>query len=132
VSPVHRAAMGALLTGAAFLLAVPESSSQAPEGIKQYIYVLRLVPRLHDPKAWTDRDKASVSAHFKRLEEATAQRKVILAGRTDEPPSATFGIVIFEARNEAEARAFMESDPTVLDGVMVAELHPYSVALLRK
>jgi len=108
-----------------------ESYAQAGPALKQFIYILRLVPRLHDEKAWTERDSASVFAHFKRLQDATEKRKVILAGRTDEPFSKTFGIVIFEAQSESEAKAFMESDPTVLNGVMVAELHPYSVALIR-
>ncbi|RTL41257.1 MAG: hypothetical protein EKK53_14035 [Burkholderiales bacterium] len=109
-----------------------DASAQGAAAPKQFIYVLRLVPRLHDAAAWTARDNDSVSAHFKRLQAATQEGRVILAGRTDEPLNRTFGIVIFEARSEAEARAFMEADPTVQDGVMVAELHPYSVALLRK
>ena len=122
----------ALLSGMVLGMTASEMSAQPAGSTKQFIYVLRLVPRLHDPKAWTDRDNASVAAHFKRLQEATAQRKVILAGRTDEPPSVTFGLVIFEARDQTEAKAFMEADPTVIDGVMVAQLHPYSVALMRK
>jgi uncharacterized protein len=36
---------------------------------------------------------------------------VILAGKTTEPLDVTFGIVIFEAENEAAARCFMEADP---------------------
>lgn len=100
-------------------------------GPKHFLYVLRLVSRLHNADAWTDQDHASVAAHFNRLKQATLERKVILAGRTDEPLGATFGIVVFEAASEAEAVAFMEADPTVRDGVMVAELHPYSLALLR-
>ena len=108
------------------------ASAQTAATPKHYIYVLRLVPRLHDAAAWTDRDRSSVAAHFKRLQEATEQRKVVIDGRTDEPLGVTFGIVIFEARSDEEARDFMEADPTVKDGVMLAELHPYAVALLRE
>jgi len=99
--------------------------------VKQYVYILRLVPRLHDAAVWTDREHASVSAHFHRLQEAVERGQVILAGRTDESFDKTFGLVIFEAASHSDARAFMETDPTVKDGVMVAELHPYQVALLR-
>jgi uncharacterized protein YciI len=120
----------ALLT--AFILHVETAFAEDAAAPKQYLYTLRLVPRLHDPKAWTEKDNHSVAAHFQRLQEATAQRKVIIAGRTDEPLESTCGIVVFEASSPAEARAFMESDPTVLDEVMVAELHPFSVALLRR
>jgi hypothetical protein len=39
---------------------------------------------------------------------------------------------VFEAPSYAEALDFMRSDQTVVAGVMTAQLHPYSVALLRK
>jgi uncharacterized protein YciI len=103
----------------------------APPG-KQYLYVLQLVPRLHDPKAWTERDNASVAKHFERLQEATKQGRVILAGRTTEALDKTFGLVVFEAASDEAAQEFMQTDPTVVAGVMTAVLHPYSVALLRK
>jgi uncharacterized protein YciI len=57
---------------------------------------------------------------------------VILAGRTSEPGDKTFGLVIFEAKDDAAAQHFMESDPSVVAGVMTATLHPYTVALQRK
>ncbi|MDX2110801.1 MAG: YciI family protein [Verrucomicrobiota bacterium] len=122
----------ALIATFTLMLSSPQTHAETVEKAKQYIYVLRPVARLHDPKAWTERDNASVSAHFKRLQEATASGKVILAGKTDEPLNKAFGIVIFEASTEAEAKAFMEADPSVKDGVMTAELHPYAVALMRK
>jgi uncharacterized protein YciI len=122
----------ALLTVQALAMTSTDSSAQTVPTNRQYIYVLRLVPRLHDQKAWTERDNIAVAEHFKRLKEATAQGTVILAGRTDEPPEKTFGIVIFEAASETAAAEFMRTDPTVVAGVMTATLHPYSVALLRK
>jgi uncharacterized protein YciI len=99
---------------------------------KQFLIVLRLVSRPHDDKAWTKADQAAVSRHFERLKEATKLGQVILAGRTDEPGDKTFGLVVFEAADEEAARAFMKGDPAVVAGVMTAELHPYTVALLRK
>lgn len=120
-----------IFMGIGITMSPSDATAQPAEKLKQYIYMLRLVERLHDSAAWTERDNASVAAHFKRLQEATASRKVVLAGRTNEPLNVTFGIVIFEAATDAEARQFMESDPTVVDGVMRAELHPYSVALMR-
>jgi uncharacterized protein YciI len=99
---------------------------------RQWLYVLRLVPRLHADTAWTDADKAAVGRHFTRLQAATQQGRVILAGRTAEPGEKTFGLVVFEAPDEASARTFMAEDPAVVAGVMTAELHPYQVALRRK
>ncbi|NLL89375.1 MAG: hypothetical protein GX228_10760 [Firmicutes bacterium] len=42
-----------------------------------------------------------------------------------------FGVVIFEADSEEEARFLMETDPAVEEGIMTAELFPYRVALWR-
>ncbi len=49
-----------------------------------------------------------------------------------EPGDKTFGIAIFEAKDEAAARAFMEADPVVVAGLMTADVHPFAVALERK
>lgn len=104
----------------------------APAPKKQFLYVLRLVPRLHDDKAWTPADQSAVGRHFERLKAATATGQVILAGRTTESGDKTMGLVIFEAADEAAARAFMEGDPAVAENVMTATLHPYAVALRAK
>jgi uncharacterized protein YciI len=99
---------------------------------RQYVYVLRLVSRVHSDTAWTEADKAAVSQHFQRLRQATDAGQVILAGRTTEAGDKTFGLVIFEAVDDAAAQQFMASDPAVVAGVMTATLHPYAVALQRK
>jgi uncharacterized protein YciI len=99
---------------------------------KQFIYVLRLVARLHSDSAWTKEDKMALDRHFVRFKHAIETGELILAGRTQEPGDKTFGIAIFEAKDEAAARQFMESDPAVVAGLMTAELHPFAVALERK
>lgn len=81
------------------------------------------------PEAWTESDEAVASAHFQHLSAATEAGTVILAGRS--PDGIGPAIVIFEAEDEDEARAFMESDPFVSSGLFTAELHPYRVALMR-
>jgi uncharacterized protein YciI len=103
-----------------------------PDKPKQFIYVLRLVPRLYSDAAWTKEDKMALDRHFTRFKLASEKGELILAGRTKEPGDKTFGIAIFEATDEAAARSFMESDPAVVAGVMTAELHPFAVALQRK
>jgi uncharacterized protein len=99
---------------------------------KQFIYVLRLVPRLYADSAWTKEDEAVLKRHFARFQEATKTGQLILAGRTSEPGDKTFGIAIFEAADEDAARKFMQEDPAVANGLMTAELHPFAVALQRK
>jgi uncharacterized protein YciI len=99
---------------------------------KQFIYVLRLVPRLHSDSAWTKEDEMVLDRHLARFKHAIETGELILAGRTLEPGDKTFGIAVFEAPDEEAARKFMESDPAVVAGLMTAELHPFAVALLRK
>jgi uncharacterized protein YciI len=108
-----------------------EAEPAAPATNRQYLYVLHLVPRLHDEAAWTAADQAAVQRHFLRLKQATADGRVIFAGRSDEPNDRTFGLVVFEAASEAEARQFMLEDDAVQAGVMSAELHPFALALQR-
>jgi uncharacterized protein YciI len=113
---------------------VQSLNAQEPKAAmpQQFIYVLRLVPRLHADSAWTKEDNAVLERHFVRFQQAARSGQLILAGRTSEPGDKTFGIAIFEAPDKDAARKFMESDPAVVAGLMTAELHPFSVALERK
>jgi uncharacterized protein len=99
---------------------------------KQFIYVLRLVPRLYSDSAWTKEDNAVIERHFVRFQQAAKSGRLILAGRTSEPGDKTFGIAIFEAADGEAAKKFMQEDPAVAGGLMTAELHPFAVALERK
>jgi uncharacterized protein YciI len=110
---------------------LPAQESQ-PEKPKQFIYVLRLVPRLHADASWTPQDEKVLQRHFVRFQEAIKTGQLILAGRTSESGDKTFGIAVFQAKDEATALKFMEEDPAVAGGLMTAELHPFSVALERK
>ena len=118
---------------ASALAGIPPAS-QAQEGptVRQYIYVLRVAPPLHDEARWTPADNDAVSRHFARLSAAVQAGQVIFAGRTTEPLDTTFGLVVFEAASDEAARQFMEADPAVVAGVMSATLHPYALALQRK
>lgn len=110
----------------------PASASTPKPPTRHFLIVLRLVPRLHDEKSWTDADKAVVGQHFKRLQAAVATGQVLLAGRTEEPLEKTFGLVVFSAADEAAAREFMLGDPCIAQGVMTGTLHPYGLALRAK
>lgn len=76
----------------------------------------------------TPEEQAVVGAHFNYLKALLAEGKLIMAA-----PAAdySFGLTIFEAESEAEARTIMDGDPAVQKGVMTAELIPLKIALLR-
>lgn len=99
---------------------------------KQFIYVLKLTPRLLDEKNWTEQDNQIVGRHFRRLQQLHKEGRVLLAGRTlNESDPSQFGVVIFEAATEEEARAVMEADDAVKEKIMTAQLFPFSVALIK-
>lgn len=109
-----------------------DAQTPEPGKPKEFIYVLKLVPRLYDDNNWTKEDTEALDRHFTRLQEAAQSGELILAGRTKEPGKMTFGIVIFTASDEAAARKFSESDPAVVAKLMTAELHPFAVAVQGK
>jgi uncharacterized protein YciI len=99
---------------------------------RQFVYVLKLIPRLLNEKNWTEQDGQIVGRHFRRLQRLHKEGRVILAGRTlNEADPSQFGVVIFEADTEAEARALMEEDDAVKEKIMTAQLFPFRVALIK-
>lgn len=78
----------------------------------------------------TELEQTIVAAHYAYLRQALTDRRLILAGRTTDKNA--MGLVIFDAPDESAARAFMEFDPAVRQGVMTGEVRPYRVALSRE
>lgn len=77
----------------------------------------------------TEDEGRIVAEHFAYLKALVEQGSVLLAGRTSDAGPDTRGLVIFEATDEGAARAIMEADPAVVQGVMTGTLQPYSIAL---
>ena len=113
---------------------VPNPSPTQPTVVpkpRRFLGLLRLAPKYHDEAAMTAEAQSAIGRHFERLQAATRTGKVLLAGRTDEPNDKTLGLVVFEAADVAEAERFMSEDPAVVAGVMLHEVRPYQVALMR-
>jgi len=77
----------------------------------------------------TPEEDAIVGAHFEYLKELAEKGTVLLVGRTQNNDGSTFGLCIFEAGSEEEARGIMNQDPAVARGVMSAQLFPYRIAI---
>jgi uncharacterized protein YciI len=78
----------------------------------------------------TPQEEEIVSQHFNYLKNLMEQGVVILVGRTQNNDQHTFGIAIYNADSDEDARRIMENDPAVQQRVMCAELFPYRVALI--
>ncbi len=98
------------------------------QGPAQWLY--RIVPsRPGMPADPTPQEASLVSAHFDYLVGLAERGVLILAGRTLD--DETFGIVVFEAADEAAAREVAAADPAVAAGAFAMTLHPYRVAVAR-
>jgi uncharacterized protein YciI len=74
-------------------------------------------------------DETIVDEHFEYLKKALTEGKLTLAGRCLD---GEFGVVIFRAESERDAKDFMKNDPAVKKGIMTAELHSFRLALIEK
>lgn len=97
-------------------------------GVAQWIYFLH--PRRENFAATMTEAEAEVFArHFEHLKGLLAQGVLVLAGPT--LGRLNTGLAIFEAADEAAARALMESDPAIREGVVDGELREMRVSLVR-
>jgi hypothetical protein len=97
---------------------------------KQYLYRIQPTRPAMLTDGPTGAEAEIVSQHFNYLKDLTERGIVILAGRTLNTDPTSFGIVIFNAVTDDAARAIVDHDPAVNQGVMRAELFPYRVALM--
>jgi len=96
--------------------------------VSEWIYFIH-PPRDDFAATMTDEERAVWSVHFERFERMLAEGSLILVGPT--LGSVNTGIAIFEAPDEAAARAVMEEDPVIAGGFARGELRPFRVSLMR-
>jgi len=100
--------------------------------MSQWIYMLKPARLGMLTNGATPEEDRIVGQHFTYLKDLTEKGVMILMGRTQNNDETTSGIAIFEAQDEAAARAIMQNDPAVKNGVMTAALYPYRIALMRE
>lgn len=73
---------------------------------------------------WQKHKPAHEQAHFKEhsanLQRLRAEKKILLGARY-----ADKGMIILSAADEPEARAWLESDPMIVNSVFTLELYPF-------
>jgi len=94
----------------------------------EWIYFLH-TPREDFAATMTEDEIRVWDEHFERLKRLLAEGTLILAGPT--LGRVNTGIVIFEAPDEAAARAIMDADPTITSGYATGELREFRVSLIR-
>lgn len=77
----------------------------------------------------TDEEGRISLEHFDYLKQLMDEGILILAGRTLTTDYSSFGIAIFEARDDDHMRQITANDPAVKQKVFRAEWYPYRIAL---
>jgi uncharacterized protein len=94
----------------------------------EFIYLIHpLRHEFFEKPTW--QEEAVMDDHYEYLKKATEAGTVLLAGPCLDD---TFGVVVLTAETEAAARAFMMEDPSVKTNVMMAELHPMKISLMKE
>ncbi len=91
-----------------------------------YIYQIRPVRPDFNDRSTAEDDKI-MADHFQYLTKLLNDGKLLLAGPCLD---AAFGIAIYKAESDSEAKDIMENDPSVVSGIMTAEYHPFKISLL--
>ena len=88
-------------------------------------YAYRILPPRTDFVATIQPpEMALMGRHFEHLQKLHAQGIVRYVGRAE---NGDYGLCVFDAADEGQARSIAESDPAVAEGLMRLELHPFMV-----
>lgn len=96
---------------------------------QQFLYTLKPIRPELLTRGPTEEEERIVRSHFRYLKMLRDLDILLVAGRTQNTDRSSFGIVVFYAEDELEARKIMEQDPGIAQGVFEAKLFPYHVAL---
>ncbi len=94
-----------------------------------YIYRIQPVRPEMLSEGATAEEARITDEHFGYLKELMNDGILILAGRTLNSDYSSFGIAVFNARDDAHMRQITECDPGVAQKLFRAEWHPYRIAL---
>jgi uncharacterized protein YciI len=100
--------------------------------LQQYLYKIQPMRDGMLKTGATEEEKRIVAEHFSYLEDLIGKGVLVMAGRTLNIDNSSFGIVVFKANSDEEARGIMLEDPAVKNMVFRAELYPYRIALLKE
>ena len=97
--------------------------------LQEFIFVIRLTRVGMLTEGPTEREAGIIGEHFGYLKGLTEQGVMAFVWRTLNPDAETFGIAVFRAASEDEARGIMLNDPAVRHGVMSATLYQFKIVL---
>ena len=94
-------------------------------------YFLRLIPpRPSFPHDMTEAERALMLEHVAYFQQQFAEGRLLIYGPVLSPTNS-FGMAVVAAADEAEVRAMMQADPSVVGGLNSYEVLPMRVAAAR-
>lgn len=72
----------------------------------------------------TEAEMATMGAHFAYLQGLQAEGRLHFVGRTE---NGDWGLVVFDAGDEAEAQRIAGADPAVASGLVAVEVHAFRI-----
>jgi uncharacterized protein YciI len=97
---------------------------------KQYFYVRLIPPRPTFAKDMNADERAMMQQHVVYFHRLFGQGKVLVFGPVLDPAD-NFGMAVLEVADEAEARALLDGDPTIVAGMNRFSLNPMVVGAAR-
>jgi uncharacterized protein YciI len=86
-------------------------------------------PRKDFAATMTGEESEIMSRHFAYMKQLLERGVLIVAGPVT---TGEFGLSVFEAESDEDAKEIVNNDPAVACGLMKPEIFPYRVSLLRK
>lgn len=97
-----------------------------------FMYTLELLHPAIKTEGPTPTEAATVSRHWAHLQDLAANEQLLFAGRTLGVDDTGFASVVVRAESEEEARAIMDRDPGIREGLFRGHLYPYQMLLMGK
>lgn len=95
--------------------------------LEEFVYLIR-PKRPNFIDTISPEESSIMERHFTYLKQLLSEEKLILAGPCLD---GSLGICVIRSESWEKAQVIMENDPSVIEGVMSAELHKYRVSLLQ-
>lgn len=95
--------------------------------MKLFVSHLLLKPAYQDPSTWDSSVQETFNLHSEFVNRAVRHGRVMLVGQTETVPQDNFGMLVFEAENQAEADEILNSDPAIARGIMVGKAFPFKL-----
>ena len=89
------------------------------------LYVLVILKTGPTPVTDPEKRKAMFAGHFANMERLGKEGKLVLAGPFEKNQDGWRGLFVFAVADVEQARKLVATDPVVINGEMVPELHPW-------